>query len=1296
MTPVDESQKGTRIWLFTGAALLILLILAAGVIFYQSQEKQARETVTGELVSISTLKADEIARWREDRLHDARTLSASGFFIEGVDDYLSSPDPESEEKILERFREVNESVHYHNVLLVDPGGTIRISLDPNTTTLAPEALTALKESLQTGEAFMTDLHLLPGTSHPHIDMVAPLLVESDGKEEPVGAVILSIDPERFLYPLVQSWPVPSRSAETLLVERQGDHVLFLNDLRFQQHTALNLTIPLSETEFPAVMAVLGETGAFEGTDYRGVEVISVLEPVRGTPWHIVAKVDRGEAFSGWAAQSLLIFSLAAGILASVLVVTGWAWQRRQKHYYRSLYRTEAGRAREEQVNRERLDALVHISEMEAASEKEIADYVLDAACHLTGSSLAFIGSMSPDETVFHLAAWSSSVMEECAVAGVPLHFPIAEAGIWAEAVRTKKPVILNDYPAPHPAKKGFPAGHVQITRFAAVPVLDGERVVMVSAVANKEADYTETDIDQMILLMQGFWTHLQRHAARDALERKRTDLEAAYEEITATQEELQANYEELAKSQIALRESERKYRDLYEYAQVGLFETSLEHATVIACNQRFCELFGFPSASEAIGKDVLALYVDPSEREEIGRILKEKGAIEYHVVRFRNQSTGRLFWGQFSALYNRERDIIEGSIVDITAQKAAEARLRETNEYLDNLINYANAPIIVWDPGFRITRFNNAFERLTGCTSDTVTGKPVSVLFPERTRERSMEYLHQAMAGERWETVEIPILRRDGSERVVLWNSATLYSEDGKTVIATIAQGQDITGRKAAEQALKESEERYREFFTTSRDSVFITTPEGKWLDFNDTSLEMFGYPTRDELMALPVPQLYADPLERDEFLAVIAREGFVKEHPMRLRRKDGTVIDTLITAVPLRDRKNAQKAFMGTIRDVTFRKAAEKALRRSEDTFRHISGLITDFAYSCRKSPGGAFCIDWLTGAVETITGYTQGEIHILTCWRPLVIEEDLPVFDQNVVGLLPGESSRSEIRIRHRDGRIVWLASFAECVIDPEDPTFHRLYGGCRDISARKEADRRQNALVRELEQKNAELERFTYTVSHDLRSPLITIRGFAELIDEDAEKGDLPRLHDDLKRIISAADRMQDLLNDLLELSRIGRLVNPSEKVRLDIIAQEAADLLAGPIGNAGVEVDISPDLPVVNVDRTRMREVFTNLIENAIKFTRGQEHPLIQIKMREEGGEKIFFVQDNGIGIEPRYLSKIFGLFEKLDGRSEGTGIGLAIVKRIIEFHGGRIWAESEGPGKGTTICFTLPVLDEGAA
>ncbi|HII76307.1 MAG TPA: hypothetical protein HA264_04550, partial [Methanolinea sp.] len=218
VTPVDESQKGTRIWLFTGAALLILLILAAGVIFYQSQEKQARETVTGELVSISTLKADEIARWREDRLHDARTLFASGFFIEGVDDYLSSPDPESEEKILERFREVNESVHYHNVLLVDPGGTIRISLDPNTTTLAPEGLTALKESLQTGEAFMTDLHLLPGTSHPHIDMVAPLLVESDGKEEPVGAVILSIDPERFLYPLVQSWPVPSRSAETLLVE----------------------------------------------------------------------------------------------------------------------------------------------------------------------------------------------------------------------------------------------------------------------------------------------------------------------------------------------------------------------------------------------------------------------------------------------------------------------------------------------------------------------------------------------------------------------------------------------------------------------------------------------------------------------------------------------------------------------------------------------------------------------------------------------------------------------------------------------------------------------------------------------------------------------------------------------------------------------------------------------------------------------------------------------------------------------------------------------------------------------
>ncbi|HII75853.1 MAG: hybrid sensory histidine kinase BarA [Methanoregulaceae archaeon PtaB.Bin056] len=242
--------------------------------------------------------------------------------------------------------------------------------------------------------------------------------------------------------------------------------------------------------------------------------------------------------------------------------------------------------------------------------------------------------------------------------------------------------------------------------------------------------------------------------------------------------------------------------------------------------------------------------------------------------------------------------------------------------------------------------------------------------------------------------------------------------------------------------------------------------------------------------------------------------------------------------------------------------------------------------------------------------------------------------------------------------------------------------------EIAERKALEEQREAIIRDLEQKNAELERFTYTVSHDLKSPLITIQGFAGLLREDAQKRDMDRLQEDISRITDAAGKMQDLLTDLFNLSRIGRIGSPYEDISLSTIAREAVHFLSAPLAEKRIAVEISPDLPVVHVDHTRIREVYTNLIENSIKFMQEQESPKVRIGMRESVDGPVFFVQDNGMGIDSKYLSKIFGLFEKMDGRSAGTGIGLAIVKRIIEVHGGRVWAESEGPGKGTTICFTL--------
>jgi PAS domain S-box-containing protein len=258
-------------------------------------------------------------------------------------------------------------------------------------------------------------------------------------------------------------------------------------------------------------------------------------------------------------------------------------------------------------------------------------------------------------------------------------------------------------------------------------------------------------------------------------------------------------------------------------------------------------------------------------------------------------------------------------------------------------------------------------------------------------------------------------------------------------------------------------------------------------------------------------------------------------------------------------------------------------------------------------------------------------------------------------------------------------------------------RLFGGYAGLAIQNA--RLNNALqnellqrqtfINELESKNAELERFTYTVSHDLKSPLVTITGFLGYLEKDALSGDHQKIKSTIERITQAARKMQSLLNDLLELSRIGRIMNLPENVPFEEVVKEAIERVRGQLEAKHAEIKIQNDLPMVYGDRVRLVEVMQNLIDNSTKYSRPDSKPCIKIGAREdEQGKTIFFLQDNGIGIDPQFHERIFGLFNKLDTKAEGTGIGLTLVKRIIEVHGGNIWVESE-LGKGATFYFTLP-------
>jgi len=272
-------------------------------------------------------------------------------------------------------------------------------------------------------------------------------------------------------------------------------------------------------------------------------------------------------------------------------------------------------------------------------------------------------------------------------------------------------------------------------------------------------------------------------------------------------------------------------------------------------------------------------------------------------------------------------------------------------------------------------------------------------------------------------------------------------------------------------------------------------------------------------------------------------------------------------------------------------------------------------------------------------------------------------------------------------RDGNCHYVSVKKAPLTDESGKVSHVLTIS-RDITEHKREDEERERLLKEIETKNSELERFSYTVSHDLRSPLITIQGFARLLQEDLEQGRTEDLQSQLEYIETAAIKMDRLITDTLQLSRIGRVVNPPEDVPFGALVQDAQEQTQEQIKSGGVEVTVADDFPTVHVDRMRIVEVLVNLITNSTKYMGEQRHPKIDIGYRVDGKTPVFFVQDNGMGIDKGQHETVFELFHKVDSSSNGTGAGLAIVKRIIEVHEGRIWIESE-EGKGCTVCFTLP-------
>jgi len=1386
-------------------SILIFVLLSAGILtagwfYYVDYEHKYRTVVERQLSAIAELKVGELVQWRKERIADAELFYNNEVFSILVKRYFKNRnDRDARTRIVTWMGEAQEANRYDFAMLVDANLDARLVVPEGKEAAHMSLDEQISETLRSGKIVFQDFYRNDQDQRVYLNVLVPIR-DIHAPKSLLGILALRIDPEEYLYPLIQQWPIPSRTSETLIVRKEGSDAVFLNELKFQTNTALNLRIPLTHTNTPAVEAVLGREGIIEGVDYRGMPVIAEVRSVPNSPWFLVARVDISEAFAPIQERMSMMIYLITALLVCSGLGAGLVWRREHARFYRQQYEGAQALIASESRYRRLFEAAkdgILILDAETGVVVDVNAFLIE----LLGYSLEqFIGKRIWELGFFKDTAASKLNLRElqekkfiryedlpleasdgrridvefvsnvylvdqtkviqCNIRDVTdrrrakgeLIIANQELVIQneekekraAELVIASRELVFQDEEKEKRAAELVIANKELVfqdeekEKRAAELVIANKELVFQNEekekraaeliIANKELVFqneekerraAELIIANKELVFQN--EEKEKRAAEliiankelvfqnEEKEKRAAELIIANKELVFQNEEKEKRAAELiiANKELVFQNKERK-RAEESFARLAAIVESSDDAIIgkdlngiiTSWNAGAEKLFGY-SALESVGRSINQIVPDDRLNEEeqvLAHIRRNEGVQHFETVRVAKE--GRLI--DVSVTSSPIKDT-SGNLVgiskvarDITERKRAEEKLRETNDYLESLFNYANAPIIVWDTQFHITRFNNAFEMLTGRRASDVIGKSLGILFPPDRLESSMNLIRKTLKGERWNAVEIEILRVEGSIRTVLWNSATIFSPDGRTPIATIAQGHDITERKYAEEALKTSAELFRTASESLTDVVYDWDIKEK-VDWYGDIDSITGYPPGGFPRTIGGWAATIHPEDKDRVLAALDchlknAEPYAVQY--RVGRKDGEWRWWSARGTALRNNRGEPYKMIGSISDITERKRAEDTLRESEAKFRTLvenipqkifmkdrnykwvsvnKNLARDFGLRPEEVVGK---MDADLFAPELAAKYHADDVRIMETGKTEDLEEKYMAA-----------------------GKETWINTIKTPVRGAKGE-IEGVLGVFWDITGRKLAEKEVqevNATLEtrvaertsQLEASNKELEAFSYSVSHDLRAPLRHVSGYVELLakhfqSELSEKG----LHY-LDSIADSAHQMGKLIDDLLQFSRTGRAEMHMSQLDMNGIVLEAIESVRKDSPDRAIEW-VAGKLPPVSGDEATLRLVWINLLSNAAKFTRTRAKAVIEIGAKTGTKEVIYFVKDNGVGFEMKYAQKLFGVFQRLHSTEEfeGTGVGLANVRRIVTRHGGRTWAEAE-LDTGATFYFSIP-------